>query len=329
MLDLVVIGGVTQDIFFFSPDFKVVDDKVCFVWGEKFVVGKMTLSPGGGGANAAVAFSRLGLNTALWARVGDDIFGQAIKDQLGDEGVDLRFLEVDSKCQTAISTIMSGPSGERTIVMYRGEVDLLNLETERRDGFWDTSWLYVGDLTGDLSSFENRLFEEASSRGIKIAFIPGQQQLDLGIRHLAKVLEKVEIFVLNLYEACTLLGKPYLDYEKTASEPETVHRIEELLQQLLAYGPKIVVITKGPDGSQAYDGKEFHSRPASDVITPLDTTGAGDAFATGFVAASVMGLPVEKALSLGTANARSVISQYGAQSGLLRSEDTEVIALLQ
>jgi len=317
MRDITVVGGVTQDIFFISPNFDIQDDKLRFTWGEKFVVDDMFLSPGGGGANAAVGFSRLGISTALWARLGNDIFGCSIKEVLEKEGVNTDFLEVDRYCKTAISTLMSGPRGERSIVMYRGKADLLNTSIIKNDDFWQTQWLYIGDLTGDLSSFQDSLFAKAKQKNIKVVFIPGHHQLDLGAKRLAKVLDNVDVLILNLYEACKLLNEPYLEYEQTATDELTMKRVEELMSKLADFGPKIVAVTKGPDGVQAFDGCKFYHHAPPNVPVPTDTTGAGDSFSCGFVAGLVKDLTFEQCLDLGVANSGSVISQYGAQPGLL------------
>lgn len=328
MRDITVVGGITQDIFFISQKFNVQNDQLRFIWGEKFVVDDMFLSPGGGGANAAVGFSRLGLSTALWARIGDDIFGQAIKNTLQKERVDCRLLEIDFECATAISTLMSGERGERSIIMYRGKADLLDVSVTKNKVFWQTKWLYIGDLTGNLSSFQNSLFDEAKRRNVKVIFIPGHHQLDMGAEKLSHVFDDVDVLILNLYEACKLLNEDYLSYEQTANNPETVKNIQLLMSRLATYGPNIVVVTKGPDGVQAFDGTDFYNHAPSNVDIPTDTTGAGDSFSSGFVAGLVKGLSIEKCLDLGVANAGSVISQYGAQPGLLTEEQARGMKLL-
>lgn len=320
MFDIITVGGITQDIFLRSKKYRVKDGQLSFVWGEKFVVDDMVLSSGGGGANAAVAFSRLGFKTALWARVGDDFFGQLIKKQLTKEKISLKFLEVDKECKTATSAIFSGPSGERSIVMYRGKADLLDLTTAQRQDFWKTRWLYIGDLTGDLSNFEDYLFAQARERGVRIIFIPGQNQFDLKI--LKKVLDSVNVFILNVYEASQVLNIPFSHYSKNRNQcQKCVPEVKAMLEALHDCGPELVVITKDVCGSQAFDGINFYEYPNSEVEKVVDTTGAGDAFSSGFMAGMMWGWGIEKCLELGTRNAGSVISQFGAQSGLLRKQE--------
>ena len=95
-------------------------------------------------------------------------------------------------------------------------------------------------------------------------------------------------------------------------------RVEDLLDSLHRLGPKIVVVTDGPDGAYASDGSQRYRAPAyPDPSPPKERTGAGDAFSSALVAAMVKGLPLEVALSWAPANAMSVVQEVGSQSGLL------------
>ena len=99
--------------------------------------------------------------------------------------------------------------------------------------------------------------------------------------------------------------------------------VHDLLNRLHALGPKIVVITDGPAGAYASDGQNRFKMPLyPDPKPPYDRTGAGDAFASTFVAEIVKGNTIEGALQLAPINSMSVCQKIGAQAGLL--SDTEI-----
>ena len=98
----------------------------------------------------------------------------------------------------------------------------------------------------------------------------------------------------------------------------------ELLKRMSELGPKIVVITDGPNGAFAYDGKDIWQQPPyPDPKPPVDRTGAGDSFASTTVAGMASGLELTTALSWGAVNSMSVVQEIGAQKGLLSREKLE------
>ena len=100
--------------------------------------------------------------------------------------------------------------------------------------------------------------------------------------------------------------------------------MQELHKKINALGPKISVITDGPNGSMAYDGKDFYELGLYE--TPIvDRTGVGDSFATAFICALFHDKSVEEAMKWGTINAGGVISKIGPQEGLMKKEEIEKI----
>jgi sugar/nucleoside kinase (ribokinase family) len=89
-------------------------------------------------------------------------------------------------------------------------------------------------------------------------------------------------------------------------------------------GPKIPVITDGPNGAYAFDGQKTWFHPIyPDPAPPVDRTGAGDSFASTLTSALALGLPLEQAMSWGPVNSMSVVQKIGAQEGLLPREKLE------
>ena len=146
---------------------------------------------------------------------------------------------------------------------------------------------------------------------IKLAFNPGSYQIKEGLAAYGQLLKITEVLILNREEAGRLLG---LDHALKTEK--------ELLSRLRDLGPRIVVVTDGPQGAYAFDGYEFIFQTATGVKAK-ERTGAGDAFSCGVVTALAMGRSLKEALKWGTLNAESVTQAVGAQAGLLSRKELE------
>lgn len=299
------MGGITHDIFFKSQ-YQTKEGMLVFPWKEKVVVQQMDVAVGGGGANAAVGFSRLGLHTALLARVGVGHISKSVELKLQQERIDTSLLIKDRNSHTATSVLfLDLQSGERTIVMYRGNNDRFTVLEADLDLLLDAQWLFIADLASsdDRNLFIQSLVEKAHLKGIKVVFTPSRRQLQHGLDSLKPIISRLEVMILNQYEWDQLTNKM----------PSS---------QAYRLGAKMVVITKDVRGvTVCLSGKQCIQHPAPKVGQVVDTTGAGDAFASGFVAALAKGKNPATALEWGTKNAGSVISEISAQKGLLREKE--------
>jgi ribokinase len=122
---------------------------------------------------------------------------------------------------------------------------------------------------------------------------------------LAKLYQRTEVLVLNREEAVEVTNGNYDD-------------IHDLLNRLHGLGPRVVCVTDGPAGAYASDGNERYKMPPyPDPAPPVERTGAGDAFASTFVAAIMKGNNIEGALQWAPINSMNVVQHVGAQAGLL------------
>jgi len=150
---------------------------------------------------------------------------------------------------------------------------------------------------------------------VKLAFQPGTFQMEAGVERLQRIYARTEVIVLNREEAVLVSGGNYDD-------------LHDLFNRLHQIGPKIVVITDGPDGAYASDGQNRFQMPLyPDPAPPKERTGAGDAFASTFVAALAKGNTLEGALQWAPINSMSVVQQTGAQNGLLSEKEIEELLL--
>lgn len=310
MLDIVCIGAATEDIFFFTDRFKVEDRSLLLPWKEKSPVEKLERRLGGGAFNASVAFSRLGLRVAFFGRVGEDQAGKSVRRFLEKEGVSTRFLLVDPEVKTSTSALLSS-SGERTIVMYRGENDNL-LETKPDwKAILNCRWLFLTDLAGTNNDLLFEVTKRIKESGVKLAYVPGQKEIILGKEKFKPTLAAAELLILNFREAQAILGED--------------HSIKEMLTEFKNLGIGIPVITQDVEGSFAYDGEQFYHQEAAPEVRVVDRTGAGDAFSATFTAGIILGKPIPESLLLAAKNASSVITEVGGTAGLLTFEQLSLL----
>ena len=306
--DIISVGDATIDHFIIFHDATVncqINKEICQLlinYGDKLPVDKYLSLVAGNAANNAVGSARLGLKSAFYVVMGDDESGRRIKRQLEVEGVDTRYVELVAGDETNNSFVLSF-QGERTIFVYHVH-HKYKLPTLAK-----TRWVY---LTSTGAGFEN-MFEEVidytRKNGAKLAFNPGTYQLRGDVALLAKILKTAEVCFLNVEEAQHVLGT----HDKN---------IRLLLTGIREMGVAISVITDAHNGAYCYDGEHFvniaefnHDR--------VETTGAGDAFGTGFVAALHYDQPVSEALRWASINANSVVQKIGPQAGLLTKRAIE------
>jgi ribokinase len=146
---------------------------------------------------------------------------------------------------------------------------------------------------------------------VRLAFQPGTFQMNAGVERLKRVYERSEVLILNREEAAFVGGGDHDD----------IHNLFDHLHKL---GPRVVVITDGPNGAYASDGQQRLQMPLyPDPAPPVDRTGAGDSFASTFVAALIKGNTIEGALQWAPINSMSVVQKVGAQAGLLTEKQLE------
>ena len=153
----------------------------------------------------------------------------------------------------------------------------------------------------------------AQNPDIKLAFNPGTWQIKAGVEGVAQILARTQVLYVNREET-----------EKYVNMPDSHGKEKELLTAAAKLGPKIVIVTDGPEGSYVYDSTQ--NKFLKTGIYPqdcLERTGAGDAFGSGFMAAIIKEKSLEEAILWGTVNSASVISFVGAQKGLLREAEID------
>jgi sugar/nucleoside kinase (ribokinase family) len=312
-IHVVSIGAAVQDVFLQGKIFKpqrehgtLVNE---FALGTKNEIEGVTFATGGGATNASVTFARLGFNSWYMGVIGTDIAGRAVVEDLHHEGVNTNLLHRRDDIGTGYSSILLSPSGERTILTYRGASSQYDLSSKSFASV-KPDWFYISSLSGDIASLK-AVIAYAKQKKIKVAINPGKGELLS--REFKSLLDDIDILSINKEEMEQLFG--------TAD-------LFTLLKKAQAKVP-MVVVTDGPKGSYVIDGEAIYQAGMYKDVKVVDRAGAGDAFSSGFVATIAKGGSVPEAITYGSANSTSVVQYIGAKAGILRDSKNIVTMKVQ
>jgi ribokinase len=301
--DVVCFGSAVVDVFI-ETNMPEKKGFINYPVGDKILIKELRFDVGGGGTNTSVAFSRLGLKTGCICEFGKDDNGRRILELLQKEKVEFLGKIVDGE-NTGYSVILDSKGGERTILTYKGandEVSMLDIKK------FKTEWLYFSSLLGLSFETQKKLAEAMKKKGVKVAFNPSSYLIKT--TDIKPILKITDILVLNKEEAQMLVEKD----SKTSDKG----REKDLLKALHNITKGIVVITDKDKLISCYDGIRKYSLIPHKNIKIVERTGAGDAFASGFVAGRIVGKSIQDCLELGLKESESVIRYLGAKNNLLK-----------
>ncbi len=299
---IISIGKATQDVFLRSDEFDpTIEGDVAYEHlplGAKLEVQDLIFSTGGNATNVAVTLARQGLHSEyLWV-LGQDTASGAILRELDNEGVDTSGVFQSSDMQAGYGTILLAPSGERTILSYHGVGPKPGNRHLDLDRIKDADWVYPSAL----HSIEllNQVVTLAHEHKVKVMFNPDSKELEQPDK-LRPLLEDVEVLCVNKDEAKLLV------------EGEDS---EELVRHLLNFVP-VAIVSDGPNGVVASDGKTIIKAGMYSDVKVVDRLGAGDAFASGFLSQWAQGKSLKESIVFASANSTSVVTKVGAKLGIL------------
>ncbi len=310
--DFVAIGDIVIDAFIqlnkdaadVSQDMDTGRYTLHMPFGSKLPYDKVeVINAVGNSPNAAVSAHRLGLQTGLVTNLGQDRNGKDCLETLRQEGVHTDFVKLHEGKETNYHYVLRyGP--ERTILIKHEKFPY-----SLPDFAEAPRYLYFSSIGEHGLPFHFEIAKYVKENDTKLVFQPGTFQIKLGYEALKELYQVTEIFFCNKEEAQEIL--------KTEEQ-----HIPTLLRQFKELGPKLPVITDGPNGAYVVDEDDqaWHMPMYPDPSDPVDRTGAGDAFASTFTAAIALGKSPAEALTWGPVNSMSVVQHVGAQKGLLTHE---------
>lgn len=309
--DVVTVGSAAVD-YFADTDSELIrietrtrkEELIAFPLGSKLLINNLLILAGGGGTNTAVTFARLGLSTGYLGKLGEDGNGDFIIRNLATEGI--RFIGA-REGQTGLSIILDSIHDDRSILAFKGANDQLKPQDLPE---FSAQWVYLSSMLGQ--SFDT-VSDMIAAGDYKVAFNPSNYQAVRGYEGLKKLIDKTTLLVMNREEACKFLG---FSYEESPT-------IAALMLEMAKLPPELFVITDGAEGVYVYDRDAlYHGYPAANLKI-VETTGAGDAFASTFTGMILKGLPMEEAIHLAMTNAESVLAHKGAKEILLGWEELQ------
>jgi len=324
MYDIITIGGATRDITFLTDKGKVIETPenlteqslLAFEYGAKIKSEEVFFNFGGGACNTAATFAKIGLNVAVNCKVGKDDDGEAMIKNLKKLEINTDLIQIDENKKTGFSlVVVNKKGGDRVIFVYKGASDFLKI---KKESIGKTKWIYLTSLAGNWKEDLEEINKAVKENKIKLAWNPGATQIAAGKKELKKFLENTEMLIVNKDEAIELIQSD----ESVKLDYNEINDIATLSKIIKNWGPEIVVITDGPDGAYVSDENNIlYSPPTSNA--KVDSTGAGDSFGSALVGGYILTGDLETALKYGIINSGSVVSEYGAQNGILDKSEVE------
>jgi len=314
--DFIAIGDIVIDAFIqlsekdasISQDPKTGRKMLSMNFGDKLPYEDVTVvNAVGNSPNAAVSAHRLGLKSALVTSVGHDRWGKDCLEALRQEGVDTEYVKIHEGKKTNYHYVLRyGP--ERTILVKHEEYPYI-IPTFAKP----PRYIYLSSIGEHGMPFHDTIAEYMDKNPeTQLVFQPGTFQIRVGYEALKHLYQKTAIFFCNKEEAQAILQT------SEANIPTLIRKLREL-------GPKLPVITDGPNGAFVVDKNDiaWHMPMYPDPAPPVDRTGAGDSFSSTFTTAIALGKTPAEALTWGPINSMSVVQYIGAQKGLLKREKLE------
>lgn len=272
--------------------------------GETILGGEFATTPGGKGANQAVAARRAGAEVVFITAVGDDDLGRQAIERYRGERIDVSHVKIVPGVASGVALIFIAEDGENVIAVASGA----NLSLTPED---------VAALPADLFRPGDVLLT-----GLEVPFSVALAAMKRGreagmtvILNPAPAPRADDPAIPDLLAAADIVTPNRVEAQALAGEVGRRDSAADLADRIRARGPKTVVVTLGRDGCLAATGEEVYEVPGRRVPA-VDAVGAGDAFNGAFAAVIGEGRPLGEALAWATSAAGLAVTQFGAQSAL-------------
>lgn len=307
-MDAIIFGSIICDITIFEKEIKKTRigkrNYLILEYGSKLDINKLEFNNGGSGHNIAYGLAKLERKVGLIGCIGNDIFGEKIFNDLNSIGVETSYVKKINK-PTGLSIILIGKDGERSILISRGANDYIEPKQIDKDYISNSKFFVFTSVVGKKSiSALSRGIKYAKRADVRIVANPSESMIKSQNNTLKKFIKLSDIVIMNEKEATLLTNK----------------KSDSALLSIKNMGPSIVVITRGENGVIAIQNKNQYIQKSYDVIRK-DTTGAGDAFTTGFLHSLMRKDSFEYALKFGCACSAINIQSYGAVKDFPTEDD--------
>lgn len=271
-------------------------NKIAAAGEETFVKG-LTISPGGSAANTIVGLARLGANTGYIGKIANDFEGKYILNDLRKEKVNVKGIDITKKGRSGVCIGFVDDFGERSLYIDPGVNDNLTYKEINQDYVESSKFVHLTSFVGNIPFRAQKSI--VKNFETEILMDPGELYARKGINKIKPILKRTCVFFPNENEIRILTNQ---NYEIGAKE-------------LIKIGISIIAVKLGHKGCYVTNGKEDY------LIPPLkkkakDSTGAGDAFCSGFIYGLLHERDIFECGKLGNFVASCCIGKYGARTGL-------------
>ena len=313
-IEILVVGEINPDIVISDPD-------PVPVFGEvERLVDSIGLTVGSSSAIFACGAARLGSRVAFAGVVGDDPFGRFMLAAMADRGIDVSACTVDASRPTGATVILTS-GRDRAILTAMGSIGALDVDAIPDALLGRARHLHSSCFFLQETS-RSRLpgyFAAARARGLTTSFDTNWDPSDRWDGGVADMLRAADVFLPNEAEACRIARRD--DVEEAARELARIGARDR------PGGGPTVVVKLGSNGALAVAPDGSVVRSLAMPVTPVDTTGAGDAFDAGFLRAWLDGRPLADALRLGAVcGALSTLRRGGVDGQPTLAEATGALA---
>lgn len=278
--------------------------------GKLDLVDQLDLYTGGCAVNSGIAMAKIGLNTAVLGKMGNDGFGKFIYNSLKEEKVNVDGLILDLKSSTSASVVLVDSDGERSFLHCLGanaeftDTDVDFSIIEKSKVVFIAGTMLMPSFDGEPCA---RVLKKSKEMGKYTALDTAWDSNGRWMKVLEPCMKYIDLFMPSYEEAVQLSGK---------------EDAEDIADVFLSMGVKTAVIKLGKDGCFIKDsGGEKHKIPTYTDIKPVDTTGAGDSFAAGFLTGIIQGWNLYECGKFANAVGTHCIMAVGASTGIKSMEE--------
>ena len=297
---VVVFGSTAIDIIIPTSNVPIGHDQTVTIHGYISDVG-------GSATNVAIALSRLGVPTAFSGKIGGDYGGRIAVERMLDENVDISSIVIGEELQTPQSIVLVGKNGVKKILVLLGNNPALSLSSPA-----EVDWslvnsckiVYIGEVFVEVAS---AIASYAKNTGKWIVYRPITPFIKMGFKKLEPIIRSSNTIILN-----------EINWNELKRSTPDVNTPTDLLN----LGPEEVIITKSNKGVEVHTKDEIFELPSFKVKV-IDTTGAGDAFAAGYIKARLDGKPLREAVKYALAVAALTTTKLGVRAAFPKVKRVE------
>ena len=298
-VDVIGIGSLNYDYLHRAESLAQSDSQQ--------VILETVTSAGGSAANTIYGLAKLGVTTGFLGAVGADAEGTEILTQMRELGIDTSKIEPIKNEATSKVLVFVDNSGERAMYSLPGASLAFQINKNDIDWLTESKYVIISALPDKLQFNRIREIVDAIHENTHVVFMPGALYTNYGFEKLEDIIAKAYLLLLNRREITLLTGQ----------EPQ------QGSEWLVEHGCQMVGVTLGADGCMVCN-KDNNSGNTFTIPTPkvqkndiVDSTGAGDAFAAGFIFGLIENRAIKEAGLIGNLAAGACILGLGARTSLL------------